>query len=465
MTAPIQKLTYALLGAFTAVALALGYWNIAEGSMLLARSDNPRRVLDELRIRRGEILDRNGTVIAGSTLDPETDFLTRTYVYPEAAPAVGYYSQRYGTAGIEAAFDELLRGDNPSQSALTQLQRHLLHQPPVGGDVQLTLDIGLQQAAMAALGDHTGAVVMIGVPSGEVLVIASTPTFDPNTLTDEWDTLRDDPAAPLLNRATQGRYQPGTTLQSVLLGGALNVRATSLDRRVTGQLASTVEQSELPCAMADADVDTLAEAYQAACPEPFVSVVDRIGVERLEAVLGDYGLLEAPAFTLPTEATNEAWYTTDTDIALTAIGQSDLVVSPLQMALVAASFAQGGQVPAPRLVLATRQPGAGWVAQPAQGHPYGTISPANASTVADLMRLSVEQGAAGAARSEDVPVHGHAGLALSSEGTYNGWFTGFVETGSDSAVAIAVLLEDVRSAAEAARIGGDMLQAGLAIQQ
>lgn len=465
MTGAIQKLTYTLLAAFTAVALVLGYWNVLEGGELLAREDNPRRVLDELRIRRGEIVDRNGTVIVTSITDPETGFAERVYPYPEVAPAVGYYSQRYGTAGIEAAFDGVLRGDETSQSVLRRLSRYLLHQPPEGGDVRLTLDVGLQQAVEAALAGQRGAIVVIGVPSGEILAMASAPTFDPNTLTDAWESLRDDPSAPLLNRATQGRYQPGTSLQSVLAGGALNVRAASMSEPWSGPLTSVVAQSELPCAVAEPDVETLADAYLAACPAPFVTLTQRIGADRLAALLEDYGLLEAPGFVLPAEADNEEWEATEPALPLTAIGQSDLVVSPLQMALVAASFAQGGQVPAPRLVLATRLPGSGWVAVPAQGHPQGTISPTNAALVAELMRESVAQGGAQAASSADVPVYGHSGLALSSEGMYNGWFIGFVNTGESTAIAVAVLLEDVESAEEAAWVGGYTLQAGLAVQQ
>jgi peptidoglycan glycosyltransferase len=462
MMTSIHRLSRGLLAAFLMVALALGWWGIARRDVLLARDDNPRLVLEEQRIRRGTILDRNGVVLAETRLDADGEIATRRYPHPEAAPVVGYYSLRYGVGGIEAEYDDALRGI----TALTPAERLLngvLHRPQIGSDVQLTLDLTVQQAAEAALGTRQGAVVVVSVPDGEVLALSSHPAFDPNDLEENWDDLMDDPAAPLINRATQGLYQPGTILQSALLGAAINVGLVSPSATWTGELAASVDGTTLPCAGDPASVDSLATAFAMACPAPFQSLAGRLERERFRAALADFRLLEAPTFALPTEASEPDALPSQADLALAAIGQSDLTVSPLQMALVASAFANHGQMPALRLVRATRAPGGVWEPITEEGHPLGTISRDSADDLVDLMALSVSRGAAQAADLPGQQVYGHAGLALSGpEAALNGWFIGFVRRPDGGAVAVVVLVEDVTDAAVAPGIGGQVLQAALA---
>lgn len=461
MTAPLRRVSAGLLIAFAIVALALGYWNILRGAELLARPDNPRAVLAERRIQRGQILDRNGAVLAGTAVDAQSGFATRQYPYPEASPVVGYYSLRYGTGGIEAAYDGTLRGDI-SLSATDRILNGLLHRPQVGGDVRLTIDLALQQTADQLLEGFTGAVVLLNVPQGEVLAMSSHPTFDSSRLAEDWERLAADAGAPLLNRVTQGQYQPGTILQSVVLAAAADSRTATPQDTVGGMLSVRVGDELLPCAAAPQTASTLADSYALACPAPFQSVALRTGAQRLDAVLADFGLLEAPLFPLPTEPAGQVQPPAQNDLLLTAVGQSSLTVSPLQMALVAAAFADHGRMPAPQIVQATRSPGGTWEPATTEGYPRGTISRASADAIAELMLQAVEQGAARAAARPGYPIRGHSGLALSGlEAATNAWFIGFAPSGTDQAIAVAVLLEDTDGASQAAHIGGEMLRAAL----
>ncbi len=461
MIASLRRLSAGLLVIFGLIALSLSYWTLVRGTELVTRDDNPRRVLAEQQIQRGKILDRNEVVLAESVYDPDTGTIQRIYHYPSAAPVVGYYSLRYGVGGIESAYDDQLRGGGQLTYSEAILQ-DLLHRQQVGSDVQISLDITVQEAVSEALEGYTGAVVVLHVPDGQVLALASQPTFDPAALDENWDALSTDPNAPLLNRATQGLYQPGESLQSVVLGAALNNGLVSAADQWRGGSTTTVDGRELPCAASISYANSLGGAYVVGCPEPFRQLALQIGAHRLLMALTDFGLTEPPPFTLPTEAA-----TVDTDLiqdqlALTGIGQSDLTVSPLQMAMIAASFAGHGQMPPLQLVLATREPGDIWQPVAADGFPRGTLSHASANAIEELMLRSVDEGASQPASVPGYTVAGHTGLAMAGpQGELNAWFTGYSAYSPDNSIAVAVLLENTPDASEAARIGGLALAAAL----
>jgi peptidoglycan glycosyltransferase len=459
MTSSLRRLSAGLLAIFAIIALSLSYWTLIRGIDLVTRDDNPRRVLAEQQIQRGQILDRSGTVLAETIVDPEDGSSQRVYTYPSAAPVVGYYSLRYGVGGIESAYDDQLRGGGQLTYSEAILQ-DLLHRQQVGSDVQISLDIDVQQAVNEILEGYTGAVVVIHVPDGQVLALASQPTFDPATLDENWEALSTDPGAPLLNRATQGLYQPGESLQSVILGAALNNGIASSDEQWRGAITTAVDGKLFPCAADVSYINTLGGAYVEGCPEPFRQLAVKLGARRLETAIADFGLSEPPPFTLPTEATDPDAFAVEEELALTGIGQSSLTVSPLQMALVAASFADHGQMPPLQLVLATRKPGAAWQLVAADGLPRGTLSRTSADTIEGLMLRSVDEGASQMADVSGFTVAGHTGLAMAGpEGALNAWFIGYSASNSDEAIAVAVLLEDTPDAGEAARIGGLALAA------
>ncbi len=462
MTTALNRLSQTLLGAFMIVALTIGYWGVFRQPDLVRREDNPRLVLEEQQIQRGQILDRNGVILARTLSDENTGLSVRIYPHPEASPVVGYYSIHYGVSGIEEVYDDILRGGAGISSGEAFLQE-LLHHPQIGGDVRLTIDTLLQQKASQALNGHRGSIIIVSVPQGEVLALTSVPTFDPNTLEDVWEGLSNDPDAPLLNRGTQALYQPGTILQGIIIGAALDTR-TNVSPSAWGlDLSVAVDGGILPCAAEPSTaIDSIESAFMWSCPAPFQPLGSAIGPRRLNGFLASFGLLEPSVFRLPTTS---AELIADTDLAdsrLTAIGQSALTVTPLQMAQVAAAFANHGEIPVLRLVEAIRMPGENWQTIQPDGHLRGTISRASADEIARLMAESVARGAARQAAGVDGNVHGHVGLALAGpEGTLNAWFIGFINRPNGQAIAIAVLLEDKADASVAAKIGGDILRASL----
>jgi len=430
------------LGLVT-LAAGCGYWAVARAGWLTAREDNPRRVEYEQHIVRGQIVDRNGVVLAGVEVAP-SGVVTRTYPVPAAAPVVGYASLRYGVGGVEAAFDQTLRGE-AGRSTWEQVRGDLLHRPPHGQDVQLTLDAALQQQAQQALGPQAGAVVLLDATTGEILVMASSPTFDPARLDERWEVLREDPAAPLIHRATQGLYQPGAALETVILAEALERElATTLSPATDLTTTLRVDGATIGCLEEPASGE-LISAYRAACPGPFAAMGQRLGEDGLSAAVSRWQLAEPPPLEVATDAAS--W--SPVSPALEAVGQGNLTVSPLRMALVAATLAHEGQMPAPRLALRVEDAQEGWREMEPEGQSRQVISP------------QLAQGLRSAWQIYQGNLLGHLGTAVAGEGrTPHAWFLGLVPA-SAPRYAIAVLLEHPADPHRAVEVGSALLEAAL----
>ncbi len=310
------------LGLF-ACALSTGWWAVVRGPDLLARTDNPRRSIADRYVRRGALLDRKNQPITLSTR--RENVYVREYVYPSLAPITGYTQPTFGQAGLEATLDGYLRGLEGNPSRLVWSHHLLYGTPPPGLDIRLSIDLDLQKAADDLLGGHTGAIILLNAQSGEIFAIASHPAFDPNLLDKNGEALRHDPGAPLVNRAAQGAYPPGS-MPNPLLAARF------------GQISAPDDEERL------AFFDLL-------------------------------GLYTAPDLRLPV-GTPSKFGETET-----------LRLSPLQMALAFSVLSNGGIRPAPRIALAVNTPFQGWVILSATGDPREVTEEAKARQAAETLRV------------------------------------------------------------------------------
>ena len=442
------KVAWALTVALAVLIATCGYWAVVRAEELRARDDNPRRVLYEQRIVRGRILDREGAVLADVEVAEDGTVARRNRV-PEAAPAVGYASLRHGTGGIEATLDAELRGEAGRSDWQTAWQQ-LLHRPPHGYDVRLTLDATLQVLAQQALEGHAGAVVLLDATSGEILALGSSPTFDPEALDDEWEALRENPAAPLVNRATQGLYQPGVALQTVIIAEALSqnlVELSTLTANPTATLA--VNGTPVGCSTAPPGA-MLGDVYAAGCPAPFADLGKKLGAGGLGAAMERWALTTPPSLEIPTVAAD--WdpgeVSTEAELRAEATGQGKLTVSPLHMALVAATLANEGEMPAPRMVLQVEQPGGGWQEVTSTGTARSVLAPGEARALRATWQSCGEN------------VAGHWGAAVAGEGQRpHAWFIGAAPKSGQKRYAIGVLIEHAESLETAVEIGTALLEA------
>ena len=458
----VYRVTAVVLLCFLIVSASLGYWSLIGADSLLARSDNPRQVEAERAIQRGVIMDRHEAVLAkteqiGQSVSGQP-IMQRVYPFGDSASVVGYYSLRYGVGGVEAAFDSELRGTR------TEID-HLLHRVQVGSDLKLTIDMPLQEAIIAAMGRTPGAVVVVDVPSGAVRALISLPSYDPGHLDETYPLLRLNPFAPLLNRVTQGIYQPGGALQTIVLATMLTDRQP-LDQAVTGALEPIrLNGLSMTCATSSANVTTLEEAYAQACPAPFVDATMSAPGD-VQDMFTAFGLLQAPTLIKfgtvsgrsPTALTN---FRDPVRLRAQASGQGDLTVTPLQMALVAATIANHGNTVTPYLAQAIRPPNStNWQDLTAVPEEHAVITAQVTDAIRTAMREAVTNGAAAAADQPNITIYGHASYAYTGV-TANSWFIGFVELSDHQAIVVAVAIEGKNDPALASKIGGITLQAAL----
>ncbi len=199
-----------LLGLF-ASALATGWWAVIRGPDLLLRSDNLRRIIEERYVPRGAILDRSNSPITVTT--GGTGTFKRSYIYPDLAPIVGYNEPTYGQAGLEIRLDGYLRGLEGNPASTIWLNHLLYGTSPNGLDVRLSIDLYLQSRADEMMSGRRGAIVLLDAQTGEVLVMASHPTFNANQLSETAAGLIDDPQKTLINRAALGVYPTDSALE------------------------------------------------------------------------------------------------------------------------------------------------------------------------------------------------------------------------------------------------------------
>ena len=440
MTKQLNRLTILFGAAFLVVAVATGYWQVVRGPALLQRGDNPRRTLLERRVPRGNVYDRNGLVLADSAGAPGD--WTRHYPYPDLAPVIGYVSPLVGSAGIEAALDPVLHGDAGLDPFTIYWRTAVLGVPPPGRDARLTIDLNAQRVADTALGAHAGAIVLLDAQAGDVLVLASHPTFDANDLDNHWTDIVNDPSSPLLNRATLALYQPGGAIEPVIIAGSLQARlATAQQAFAAADQAVNFDGQSLTCRTLPVQPTlSLTDTLTLGCPAPVAGLGLSLGAADLAKLFTQFQFFIAPALAIPTTAPTAEQAAIFTNTALAGIGQAGLTVTPLQMALVTAALAQHGQMPAPRLVLQTQNADGGWFTTPANAAAAPIIAPA----IADQVKAMLPDGL-------------QATAITSSGGKRLAWYLG-LSAADDPKYVVVVLLEDGQPQA-AKDIGDAVMQA------
>lgn len=375
-----------VLAALAVVALGTGWWALLRAPDILARTDNPRRAREARYSPRGRILDRNQETLAG--VSGEVGGFERVYQESAAAPVIGFDSARFGQAGIEASLDPYLRGHEGYSAWTEWWHSFATGSPPPGLDVMLTLDRVLQERAMEAVSGQMGAAVVLDGSTGEVLALASSPSYEPSRLDESWSALTTREDAPLLNRATQASYQPGTALTPFLYAWAEGKGVRFGGPFVDLNSAVAVEGGELTCAQARelADSRDPEAALRAGCPAPSAAVGVDLGPESLREFVAAFELDRQPEIPLPQSTPWQGTVPTDTcGLKAFAVGQSSLTVTPLQLARAFASLGRGGVLPSVKLVVGVQTPGGEWLdVERGEGETRAVGPEAAAATVRSL---------------------------------------------------------------------------------
>jgi peptidoglycan glycosyltransferase len=460
MNRQIVKLFGLVVVLFAVLIGFTSYWSVFDAKALKEKDANKRPLLEQQQIRRGRILADDGTVIARSVSKGHGAGLRYVRRYPEGAlygHPVGYSFVQQGDSEFEQFHnDELVGNESEFSSILDELSGRRQE----GDDVVTNLDPAAQATALEDLREAGfGAVVAIEPKTGRVRVMASNPPYDPNRVPYELTKLNENELeAPLLNRATQGQYPPGSTFKVVTAAAGLESGTITPETAFSAPSPLDVEgtplENDFNTSYGPITLDT---ALTNSINTWFGQLGQKVGQDQLFETMEKFGFNSTPPIDLPEDQVYESGVYSEghllhrndpVDLARVAIGQERLAVTPLQMTMVAAAVANGGKLMKPQIWSRVIDPD-GRVVKRMEPSQYS--QPVTAETAAELntaMQGVVSEGTGTNAAIPGVTVAGKTGTA---ETPYNescgggteenqAWFMGFAPA-EDPKIAIAATIE------------------------
>lgn len=489
MNQQINRLFVVFSFLFVALIATATYW-LWRAPDLEARQGNPSLVVRELEIRRGLIYAANGRTLLARNRRRELEdgrvWWLRRYPQDElTAHAVGYSTVARSRTGLEESLNDYLTGSNANLSTVidTTLDR-LRGLTREGNDVVTTIDVEAQRTALRGLAGRCGAVVALEPATGRVLTLASSPSYDPNLVEERFGEIERieapcEPPSPLLNRATSGRFTPGSTFKVVTAAAALDTGTFTPESEfddpgfctLFGRRVFNFADQGTPTGFGRV---TLADAVENSINSVFCNIGKELGADTILEYAERFGFYDRPPLELPSDEVrisglyrNGRLYRPDdpseVDPGRLAFGQERLVVTPLQMALVAAGVANEGVVMEPKLVERIVAPDGDVLERLDPEAWKEAVSRSTAAELTAMMVRVVESGTATGAQIPGVSVAGKTGTAETGvQGANDTWFIAFAPA-ENPRVAVAVTLSNQASTggATAAPIAKDVIEAVL----
>jgi penicillin-binding protein A len=443
-------LMFAVLIGFTS------YWSVFEAQALKDKRVNRRPLLEELQVRRGTISADDGTVLAKSTKQGQGSSHFYTRHYPQGSlfgHPIGYSFLDRGQAGFERFHnDDLVGNKSEFSSILDQLQG----QRQEGNDIVTSLDPAAQRVALDGLAGRPGAVVAIEPKTGKVRALVSEPPYDPNQIPDRFAQLNKDTSAPLLDRATQSGYAPGSTFKVVTATAALDTGKFTPDSVIDGH--SPINIQGIPLSNAGGEQFgpiSLTDALTNSVNTVFAQVGEKVGTATMYQYMDRFGFNAKPQIDLPNdELAISGDYDSGhllgpgdaIDIGRVAIGQERLFVTPLQMAEVAATVANGGELMRPQIWNRVVDPDGRTVKRMKPAVQSQVMKPQTATELNDMMQNVVNDGTAAGVFPSSLHVAGKTGTAELGSGRQGcslpnqAWFIGFAPADNPK-IAVAATIE------------------------
>lgn len=457
MNQAIRRTWIATAAVFVLLMGSLTYVQFAHAEALEANPWNSRQLYDQYGSARGSIL-AGGTEIAYS--EPSSDGFNYQRVYADSdiySPVTGYFSLVYGRTGLEAAMDHEFSGDSDSQF-YDRIARIFSGQESQGASVELTVDPELQQLSAQLLQGHKGSIVAMEPKTGKILSMASSPSYDANTLSshdskstiEAYNALNQDADKPLYNRAIGGDlYAPGSTFKIIDAAAALESGEYDADSVIPNPQSLTLPDSttQLPNYVngqcSSRSEATIEWALAQSCNVPFAQIGMKLGQDKMAAAAAKFGY--GQDLGIPQSVTTSTFPAdmNDSQLAMASIGQFDVKTTPLQVAMMSSAIANDGKQMKPNLINKVRSSSLSTLYEFQQEKLQDSTSPDVAHQIRDWMVNDVDNGIASGAGVSGVKVAGKTGTAETGEnGLNDAWFTGFAPA-DDPKVAVAIVYEDV----------------------
>ena len=422
---------------FMTLALYLVYFQLFKRADIENDSHNRRLWVNEDNIKRGSIYDRNGNILAYSEEDSDGSQY-RVYNYGKSASSVtGYSSKTYGKTGIEKSYNKellALSGENLSNF------RKMVVKNDTGYDVHLSLDQNIQEIVYEYMQDFKGSCVVMNPKTGEVLALVSNPSYDPNSVDEDWDFLIQNTDGPLVNRATSGSYRPGSTFKIVTATGVLNY---NLDTSYNDTGVETIQGYDIKnFADQTFGMVNLRSAFVNSINTYFASETNDLGRDNYEELAEkfminrDYDFdMDKNNAIIPFDDLNQV------DLAMTGFGYGKTQITPLHMAMITSAIANEGKMMQPRLVTKVVDKDGKIIEEKEDKVLSEVTSVENANYIRDMMVSVVNEGTGTSAYLDSVQIAGKTGTADKENNLLDAWFVGFAPA-YDPDIVIALVVED-----------------------
>ncbi|WP_328441287.1 penicillin-binding transpeptidase domain-containing protein [Streptomyces sp. NBC_00444] len=473
MNKTIRRVSVFTLLLVFALLIRATWVQFYDGQALADDSKNRRNAIETYSSPLGNIIVA-GDAITGSAPTKGSDLAyKRTYTDGELYAAVtGYASQSYAPTQLEGIYGDLLNGTDTRLKTLMDTVTDKRADP---GNVVTTIDPAVQKAGYDALGDTKGAAVAIDPTTGKILAVVSTPSYDPTSLTDAgtagaaWKKLNADPDKPLTNRALRQPLPPGSTFKLVVAAAGLEDGLySSVDEKTDSPnpypLPGTTRTLDNENASAPCENATIRTALQYSCNNVFGKMAVDLGQDKVKAMAEKFGFNDETQ-DVPVRAYPSVYPSgmDEAQTALTGIGQFDVTATPLQMAMVSAAIANGGELVTPHMVSEITDSG-GDALENYDDNTNTTriVSDDTAEQLQSAMETVVSKGTGTNAQISGATVGGKTGTAQHGENnsqTPYAWFTSYAKSG-DKEVAVAVIVE--QSDAARSEVSGNGLAAPIA---
>jgi peptidoglycan glycosyltransferase len=461
----------ALVGVALVAALIVGttYWQTWATAGLASRQDNEIQRVAQFSIKRGLIRAADGTILASNRIHKAGGQTLYFRHYPQGslfAHVVGYSTQSRARSGIESSENDVLTGANANLGTILRTTLDRIRGATIkGNNVWLTLHPGAQRVAMQHLAGKCGSVVALDPRTGKVLVMASRPTYDPNLVEKDFARINNiraacRPAAPLLNRATDGLFVPGSTFKVVTSAAALDsgrysINSTFVDRGYCIEYGKQVRNFGDQSGPEVFGTVNFLEALQHSINAVFCEIGKSIGAGRILGTSKQFGFYQDPPLETPANERSPSglyngsklFYPSDpatqVDPGRLAFGQERMLTTPLQMAMVAAAVGNKGVIMQPHVVDRVTAPSGGIVERSHPRKYKRAMTTATANAIEQMMEAVVTGGTGTSAQIPGVNVAGKTGTAeTGGPGTPNTtWFIANAPAGAPR-VAVAVVLQN-----------------------
>jgi len=455
MTPEIRRVANVILLMFLSLFVAASAMQVVNADALNNDSRNQRPVFDGYKTQRGSILVDNKPIAESVPSNNAYHFL-RKYAGNQYSAITGFYSLYQGRTGLENYLDSSLRGDNSGQF-FEQLNALFSGNPVTGASVELSIDEKVQKVAWDALGDNKGAVIAMDPTTGRIIALVSKPGFDANLLSTHntgdasanYKKLLTRNDAPLINRAIGGDlYAPGSVFKLVVASAAIESGKYTAQSKLPnprtyvlpGTKTTITNSGESRCG--GAKEVSIATALKLSCNIPFAELGIALGQDAIAAQAKKFGFGESVAIPMKSTASVYPEGMDAAQTGLSAFGQFDVRVSPLQMLMVSAAIANGGIEMHPYLVDQIFTSNLTLLQETKPTEIRRSISTSTSEALKNMMVMAVSSGVSSNASIPGVVVAGKTGTAENGVGEpYTLWFTGFAPA-KNPQVAIAVVVEN-----------------------